>query len=82
MNKSSHTINILKDLIAGKTLTSSDIRASNSNQYFMKIKNHNIQLIEEIIPSEGKHKQRSLEPSEENLVRADEYLNSLLGKKV
>lgn len=82
MEKSTHTINILKDLIKGKTLISSDIRASNSNQYFNNIKNKGIELIEEVKPIEGRHKQRRLKLNEENLKRANNYLSSLLGKNL
>lgn len=81
--KSTHTINILTQLIEGKSLCSSDIMASNSNQYFNQIKNNNVELIEVWKPNiknAGKHKERSLKQTEENIKRANDYLNSLLGK--
>ena len=44
--KSTHLINILSDLLDGQRLSSIDIKASNSNQYFCTIKNNGIELIE------------------------------------
>lgn len=44
--KRSHTSKILKKLLKGETLISSDVFASNTNQYFGHIKDKGIELIE------------------------------------
>ncbi len=82
--KSSHLINILSDLIAGKERTSIDTKASNSNQYFGTIKNQGIELIEVWRPNltnKGRSKHRRLNPTEENISKAKEYLAKLQGVK-
>ncbi len=78
MEKLSHTAKILRRLLQGETLISSDVLASNSNQYFKKIKEQGIQLIEWIDKLEGKHKKRKLNFTDENLERAKKYLKKLL----
>lgn len=79
--KTSHTIKILNKLLRGETLISSDVFASNTNQYFNKIKNEGIELIEWNVPDEGRHLKRRLNMTDENKLKAEKYLNRLLGKK-
>jgi len=78
--KLSHTAKILQKLLDGETLISSDVFASNTNQYFGQIKDQGIELIEWNDPTEGKHLKRRLNMSEKNIERAEAYLNKLLGK--
>ena len=83
MKHSTHIITIMRKLIAGKTLVSSDMRASNSNQYFGTIKKNGIELIEVWKPNlinAGKHKERSLYQSIENINRAKSYLRAIKGR--
>ncbi len=77
--KLSHTAKILQKLINGETLISSDVFASNTNQYFWKIKNQEIELIEWNDPTEGRHLKRKLNFTDENLERAKKYLKKLVG---
>lgn len=80
--KSSHLINTLNSLLEGKRMSSMDIKASNSNQYFCTIKNNGIELIEVRKPNltnSNHHLQRRLNPSNENIKRAKKYLNRLRG---
>lgn len=82
--KSSHLINILSDLVEGKRLASIDIKASNSNQYFCTIKNNGIELIEVQKPNltnRGHHLERRLNPTNENMKKAKDYLKKLKGIK-
>lgn len=82
--KTSHKIVILIDLLKGKSLTSIDSLASNRNQYFPIIKKQGIELIEVWENNRfnsGKHKVRRLNQTIENIKRAENYLNKLLGKK-
>lgn len=46
MKKPSYTALILKELLDGKILKSSDKYFVNANQYFVEIKNNGIELIE------------------------------------
>ena len=83
IKKSTHLITILTLLLEGKKLSSNDVFASNSNQYFSTIKKQGIELIEVWKPNSsnrGQHKERSLHQTLENIKRADSYLNELLGK--
>ncbi len=69
-------------MIEGKTLSSSDQLASNSNQYFNTVKNNGIALIEVWMPNltnTGRHKARSLHMEDENVERAKNYLKKLQG---
>jgi hypothetical protein len=80
MAKRSHIINIMERLLAGEKLTSIDQLASNSNQYFGTIKNNAIELVEVWRPNlsnKGKHKERSLHQTIENIERAKAYLERL-----
>lgn len=82
--KSSHLISILSDLLNGQRLASIDIKASNSNQYFCTIKNNGIELIEVTKPNltnKGHHLERRLNQDEENIEKAQDYLNKLKGIK-
>ena len=84
LQRSSHMITILTLLLEGKKLSSNDMFISNSNQYFVQIKKQGIELIEVWKRNEtnkGKHKERRLHQSIENIKRAEEYLNKLLGNK-
>jgi hypothetical protein len=78
--KLSHTAKILQKLLDGETLISSDVFASNTNQYFGHIKDQGIELIEWNDPTEGRHLKRKLNLDEKNIERAEAYLNKLLGK--
>ena len=83
MKHSTHIITIMKKLLTGKSLTSSDMIASNSNQYFRTIKKNGIALIEVWKPNlinAGKHKERSLHQSIENISKAKHYLRALQGR--
>ena len=84
MQQPSYTAQILKELLDGKTLKSSDKHYSNANQYFVEIKKQGIELIEEWIPnkqSRGYHKERRLNPSIENMKKALRLYFKLTGKK-
>jgi hypothetical protein len=77
--KKTHTMKILIKFLNGETVVSSDIFASNTNQYFGHIKDEGIKLIEWNDPKEGRHLKRKLETSEENIKKAREYLRKLEG---
>ena len=80
MQYKSYTMDILIDLLDGKGLVSSDKNYSNTNQYFSKIKNKGIELVELKIPNKHnsqKHYKRFLAKSEENIKKAKDYLNYL-----
>lgn len=77
-----HTVKILIKLLNNETLISSDVFASNTNQYFSQIKNQGIQLIEWNDPAEGRHHKRRLEMSEDNINKAKEYLKKISGDEV
>jgi len=80
LQKSSHLINILTLLLEGKALSSNDVFASNSNQYFGQIKKQGIELIEVWKPNatnRGQHKERRLHQSIKNIKRAEAYLSKL-----
>ena len=80
--KSSHIITMLKQLLDGEVLASIDRLASNSNQYFGTIKKHGIELVEVWKPNltnAGRHKERSLHQTIENIDRAKKYLKALQG---
>ncbi len=80
--RSSHIITIMKLLLNGEAVTSIDQLASNSNQYFGTIKKHGIELVEVWKPNltnAGRHKERSLHQTIDNIERAKKYLESLQG---
>ncbi len=80
--RSSHIITIMKLLLSGEAVTSIDQLASNSNQYFGTIKKHGIELVEVWKPNltnTGRHKERSLHQTIDNIERAKKYLESLQG---
>jgi len=79
--KQSHTSNILMKLLKGETLISSDVFASNTNQYFGHIKDQGIELIEWNEPTEGRHLKRKLNRTAENIKKAEKYLAKLTGKR-
>ena len=82
--KPSYIIIVLKRLLAGETLTASSISGHNANQYFCAIKNNGIELVEVRKPNltnTGRHKERSLYQTPENIVRAKKYLDTLKGVK-
>jgi len=73
----------MKKLLAGETLSELP-PAKNSNQYFSTIKNNGIALVEVWKPNitnAGRHKERSLHQTIENITRAEKYLKSLQGVK-
>jgi len=78
--KLSHTAKILQKLLNGETLISSDVFASNTNQYFGQIKDQGIELIEWNTPEEGRHLKRKLNLTTENFKKAENFLNRLIGK--
>lgn len=78
--KLSHTAKILMKLIRGETLISSDVFASNTNQYFGHIKDQEIELIEWNEPTEGRHLKRKLNLTDENIERAKRYLCKLTSR--
>ena len=83
LQNSSHLITVLTLLLEGKSLSSNDMFASNSNQYFVKLKKQGIELIEVWKANDtnrGQHKERRLHQSINNIKRAEEYLCKLLGK--
>ena len=83
LQKSSHLITILTLLLEGKKLSSNDVFASNSNQYFGQIKKQGIELIEVWKPNDtnrGQHKERSLHQTIKNIKNAEVYLSKLLSK--
>ena len=69
--------------MAGETL--SELPPSkNSNQYFAILKKHGIELVEVWKPNltnAGKHKERSLHQTIDNIERAKKYLEALQGVK-
>ena len=80
--KSSHIITILRQLLNGDAMSSNDMMASNSNQYFKTIKENGIALVEVWTPNltnSGRHKERSLHQAIDNIKRAKKYLESLQG---
>ena len=77
--KKTHAVKILYKILQGETLISSDVFASNTNQYFNQIKNQGIELIEWNDPTEGRHLKRKLNMTDKNIERAKKYLNKLLG---
>lgn len=82
MKKStSYLIIALKKLLNGEILSELP-PAKNSNQYFVTIKKHGIELIEVWKPNignSGHHKERSLHQTIENIDRAKKYLESMQG---
>jgi len=83
--KSSYTIEILKEFLEGKTFISSDKYYVNANQYAVEIKKNGIELIEVWTPNKqgrGRHKERRLNQTIENIKRAENYLKSLQGIRV
>ncbi|RYA24276.1 hypothetical protein CRU96_03245 [Malaciobacter halophilus] len=81
--KTTHLINILNGLLKGKRLSSIDIKASNSNQYFCTIKNNGIELIEVKKPNltnKGYHLERRLNLTQKNISKAKKYLQKLINK--
>jgi len=72
-NRKTNLINILQDLINGKSVTFADYNVSNPNQYFRTIKNNGIELIEKWRANQnnrGRHLLRSLKKDLENMERA------------
>lgn len=83
IEKATHIVSILKELLRGEVSTSIDSKASNRNQYYGMIKKHGIELIEVWKPNllnDGRHKERRLHETDENIKTAQKYLNKLLGK--
>lgn len=79
-----HLITILRKLLDGATMKSSDQFIVNANQYFGTIKKHGIELVEVWKPNltnSGRHKERSLHQTIENIKRAEKYLLNLQGIK-
>jgi len=77
--KPTHTTIILQKFLKGETIISSDVFASNTNQYFPPIKDQGIELIEWNDPTEGRHLKRKLNMTDENIERAKKYLKKLTG---
>ena len=82
-NKKTNLVNILTDLIEGKSVTALDYHVSNANQYFKTIKDNGIELLEKWIKNSqsiGQTKLRSLSPHVDNVQKAKTYLLSLQHK--
>lgn len=80
--KTSYLIITLQKLLNGDKLSFID-GAKNSNQYFCIIKNQGIELIEVWKPNlynNGKHLERRLNQSIENIKKTTEYLKRLRGE--
>ena len=74
----------MKLLLAGEAVISKDRLASNSNQYFGTIKKNGIELVEvwkTNLTNAGRHKERSLHQTIDNIERAKKYLEALQGVK-
>jgi len=74
----------MKKLLAGETLSELP-PAKNSNQYFSTIKNNGIALVEVWTPNlhnQGRHLERNLHQTIENIARAEKYLEALEGVKI
>ena len=74
----------MQELLNGGTSTAIDSKASNRNQYYGVIKKQGIALVEvweQNLTNSGRHKVRSLHQTPQNISRANEYLNKLLGRK-
>jgi len=81
VKNSTKMITLLTLLLEGKKLSSNDTFASNTNQYFNRMKKDGIELVEVWKPNatnRGKHKERSLHQSIDNIKRAEDYLSKLL----
>jgi len=79
--KTSHLITTLKLLLEGKALSSLP-NAKNFNQYPRIIKRQGIELVEVWKPNltnGGRHKERSLHQTIENIEKAKQYLYELQG---
>ena len=80
--KSSHLITTLKIFLDGGKLSSLP-NCKNFNQYPRTIKNNGIELVEVWKPNianVGRHKERSLHQTLDNIERAKKYLQQLQGK--
>jgi len=77
--KLSYTAKILQKFLNGETVISNDVFASNTNQYFGRIKDNQIELVEWNDPTEGKHLKRKLNMTDENIARARKYLQKITG---
>ena len=76
---------ILQELLKGKVLSSSDWMYSNTNQYFNDLKKRGIELVEVWKPNKtnkGKHKERKLYQSIENIRNAEKLLKQLRGVNI
>lgn len=83
MSAISYKAQILGRLLEGETLCSSDFYYSNSNQYFGKIKDDGVELIEVRKPNKhnrGYHLARTLKRDPKNLKRAMELHKKYLGR--
>lgn len=81
--KESNLIKTLQDLLNGRALVSIDKNGSNFNQYFKWIKDKGIELDEVWKPNKsnnGRHKERRLVFTAENVKRAEDELKRLGGK--
>lgn len=81
--KTSYLIITLTKLLKGERLSFIH-GAKNSNQYFNIVKNYGIELIEVWKPNllnSGKHKERRLNFTEDNVKLAQSYLERLRGTK-
>jgi len=80
--KSSYLIIALEKLLKRETLSCIEA-AKNSNQYFHVIKNNGIALVEVWKPNlvnRGRHLERSLSFTDENVRNVKEYLKRLKGE--
>lgn len=80
--KSSYLIIALQKLLNKDKLSLIE-GAKNSNQYFNTVKNNGIELIEVWKPNltnRGRHLERSLNLTDENITKAIQYLKRLKGE--
>ena len=71
---------ILQRLLKGEKMASIDTEYANSNQYYVRIKKLGIELIEVWFPNKtnsGRHKERWLNPTIENIQKAKDLLKLL-----
>jgi len=80
MKRQTIVILILQRLLNGEKMGSIDAEYSNSNQYYVQIKKQGIELIEvwkDNKTNSGRHKERWLNPTIENIQKARDLLKLL-----
>ena len=80
MKRDSIVTLILQRLLGGEKMASIDTEYANSNQYYGQIKKQGIELIEVWFPNKtnsGRHKERWLNPTIENIQKVKDLLKLL-----